>query len=220
MESTSIQTRTVEGPSGGWRVSKAHALVVGALVLAISFGALGALTRPARADGVVKWELAFSAKCAAGDKCDGFTTGQGWCMFVGSMTSGTQARCAGSAMSALGMLTVAIAGTAWSVMQSPPPSLDPAAAGTGKLDFFITDGTVTYGGQEVVVLRAAGVAFPPGCTQTGIPITCSIPAVTGVVYNPDTFNPVIPGHYAANVCFASGLTDPACTDVQQLTLVS
>ena len=200
-------------------MSKAHALVVGALVLAMGFGVLGAVAPPARADGTVMWELAFSSRCAAGAKCNGFTTGQGWCTFVGTMTSGTQATCAGSFKGDLGVLTATIHGTAWSVQQSPPPSLGPAA-GTGQLDFFITDGTVIYGGQEVVILGAAGVPLPPGCTQTGIPASCSIPAVTGVVYNPDTLNPAIPGHYAANVCFASGLTDPACSYVQQLTLVS
>lgn len=200
-------------------MSKATALAVGALVLVMGFGVLGSAAPPARADGVVTWQLAFSSQCAAGAKCDGFTTAQGWCTFVGTMTSGTQAMCSGSFKGDLGVLTATIFGTAWSVQLSPPPSLDPTKAGTGQLDFFITDGTVVYGAQEVVILTAIGVPVPPGCTQTGIPISCSIPAVTGTVYNPDTLNPFLPGHYVADVCFASGLTDPACTYTQQLTLV-
>ncbi len=192
-------------------MEKPRGLRVCALGLVMMLAMIVVAAPGTRASGAPTWALAFSGKCAAPTLCAGFTTGQGSCDFFGTMSSGSEAKCATSFKGSLGVLTEDIHATAWHV----------APGGTGMNDFFTTDGTVTFAGSEVVLLLKLGVPPPPGCTVSGQTITCSIAALIPLgLFNPDTLNPVIPGHLALNLCFGTGLTNPGCTFIQQLTLVT
>ncbi len=183
-----------------------------AWIAALGIGLVLALATPAaRAGGKPSWTLGFSYKCASGDLCLGFTSGEGSCAFVGGANAGDEADCAGTFASGLGILAIRIDGTAWDIETSPT---------TGADDFFIPTGTIVYSGSEVVLLNRIGVPAPPGCTASGQTITCDIVAVTlAGLYDPDTLNAATPGHTLTNLCFDTGAIDPGCTFNQQATQV-
>lgn len=176
---------------------------------------MAVVTAPgARASGPPTWQLAISAMRSGGDGCGGFTTLSSACSFVGA-TSGSAASCQLLLIGGIGIATESISGTAWDMA---PGLLTPV---TGVDDFFITDGTITYTGPAIVGFIATGGPQALGCTIVGKTITCSIPVLeAATLYGPDALAPVIPGHYAANVCFGTGIVDPSCSFNQQLTLVS
>ncbi len=167
----------------------------------------------ARASGPPTWTLAVSASCSGGNVCGGFTTLRGSCSFVG-VASGSEATCQALLIGDIGVVTEAIQGIAWDT----EPGLLKAASGAD--DFFITDGTDTYTGPAAVGAIAAGLPQALGCTVTGATFTCPLAVVEAAgLYSPDTLEPVIVGHYASTVCFGTGLLDPSCSFIQQLTFV-
>lgn len=178
------------------------------------FLALSVVVAPgARAAGPPSWTLAFSASCTGGAVCGGFTSFVGSCTFVG-VSSGSEASCQAVLIGDIGVAMEAIQGTAWDI----EPGLLTAA--TGANDFFITDGTNTYAGPAIVGAIAAGLPGAIGCSVTGTTMICTIPVVEAAgLYSPDTLNPVIPGHFASDVCFGTGVVDPSCSFTQQLTAV-
>lgn len=193
----------------GSRVRAPCVWLVGLVVIA----AIGVLAEPgARASKQPTWQLAIAASCSGGDVCAGFTKLNGHCAFVGA-SSGTEASCESLLTGAIGTFQESISGSAWDI---EPGLLTPV---TGVGEFFITDGEVTYAGPAIVVALHSGFTLP-GCTTTGATLTCPIPVVEAAgLYSPDALDPVIPGTYASNVCFASGLVDPSCSFIQQLTLI-
>ena len=175
--------------------------------------AIGALAVPgASASKPPTWQLAIAARCSGGDVCGGFTVLNGHCVFVGA-SSGTEASCESLLTGTIGTVRESISGTAWDI---EPGLLTPV---TGVGEFFITDGEATYAGPAIVAALHGGFNLP-GCTTTGATLTCPIPVVEDAgLYSPDALDPVIPGLYTSNVCFASGLVDPSCSFIQQLTLI-
>ncbi len=175
--------------------------------------AVAVLAAPnARASRPPRWQLAISANCSGGDVCGGFAMLNGNCEFVGA-SSGSEASCESLLSGAIGTLQESISGTAWDI---EPGLLTPV---TGVGEFFITDGEVTYAGPAIVAALHGGFSLP-GCTTTGATLTCPIPVVEAAgLYSPDALDPVILGHYASNVCFATGLVDSSCSFIQQLTLI-
>lgn len=167
----------------------------------------------ARASGPPTWTLAVSASCSGGSVCGGFTTLTGSCSFVGT-ASGSTATCHALLIGDIGVVTEAIAGTAWDM---EPGLLTPA---TGAADFFISDGMNKYTGPAAVGAIAAGLPQALGCAIAGATFTCPLAVVEAAgLYSPDTLDPVIVGHYASNVCFGTGVVDSGCSFIQQLTFV-
>lgn len=160
------------------------------------------------------WRLGVSATCTDGEVCLGFTKLTGSCYFVGG-SSGSEAFCASALSSDFGLFAQKIYGTAWSIKHG---LLTPS---TGVKEFFITDGTVEFGGPVASLFLELGIPQAAGCSVTGQTFTCSIPdAKAAGMYDPDTVNPVILGHYASDVCWTSGVIDAGCSFIQELTLIT
>ena len=186
-----------------------------ALALGLIFGMVAVLAPAARASNNAEYLVQISASCRSGGLCLGFTSLRGSCDFVGTTSGGSEASCHALLTGDGLVATESIAGTWWDLEFSPSLS-----ATTGVDDFFITAGTVTFTGPTAVGALAAGVPQALGCSVTGATFTCTIPALESIgQYTPDTFDPVILGHYASHVCFDTGVIDPGCSFIQQATLL-
>ncbi len=193
-----------------------NALKTTSLIVAFVFIASFTLIPASSAYGKENWQTTFAGTFVSpGSGNSGFW---GWCAFGGGtpssagapVTSGTDADCEESfyfGPSHAIQAHESISGTAWDM---EPCTIAPCVTPN---DFFITSGTMTISGPDVVQhLGTVGpLLLSLGCTITGETATCSLLVWEGLgTYNPDTGIPTVAGHYNLN----SFLTQPGEFQIQ------